>query len=933
MNSQPAPVRSLLGLILICAGLPGLANPVPGDLDPGFRLDSALPSARQVLAAAAHPDGRLLAVFAFAAGPELVALKADGSLDAGFVRRPLPGFWPGQLTVLGDGRILTAYQPAGTPTNTSRIVRLSARGEADPAFSVAVAAPGVSCLAPMPDGALLVGAVITNQTESILDDYLHRVLPDGTFDPGFVQGGSFTRAGSVRTVIPHGDGYVVLGGGGLYRLQRSGQRDESFQPPFDVADAVALLPDGKFLVAGWPLNPPGRNARWLLRLNADATVDNGFPPVAVLGAADRLAVRSDGTSLVGGAFARLGGLERSGLGQLLVDGRVDASFRPHLGMGLPGGIGTSDLQVRGLGELADGRLFVAGRFTDVDGAVTAAPLAVFAKVAVPAQPVIVSLPTRVEIAEGHSLNLMPRLNVPPESTFAWKRGEAVLGTLPELRLRNVQLRDSGSIEFTVTSSGSSISQTVTVEVIGGPSHPGSVDVRFGSAEEFPTRLRVPRLDGFSIVQPAPMAVAAAADGQVLLGGAFSDFGAPRSSFLARLVGDGSVDAAFQFNPELARTARVLQVIAVRSLPEGKVLALAQTTRFPSLPFVSEATPIADAGAVFRLLPDGKLDTGFGIGGYVVLGANVWAMDVDAEGRIVILHRPQFGNPTALRLLPDGRTDATFKAPAFISSSLPSLRHLALQPDGSMFIGGTFETVGGQPRQNLARLLTDGSLDAVFTPPAGILPQVSHVLALADGRVLVGEPPAIPGRSAAFGLMRLLGSGAVDASFQPSAAVTNGVHRLALDGTGRILAAVGSASLLDDVNATIVRLLPDGALDPEFRLGLGAAYLAGSSVSFATDSSGQILLAGDFFQSGGFLRNTVVRLNVNDERRISPRRSAEGRAQLVVNSRAGRTYVVEHSPGLNPAIWTEVTRLAGTGAPLEWTAGAPVTDGFYRVRLE
>lgn len=930
MNSQPAPVRSLLGLILVCAGLPGLANPLPGDPDPGFRLDPALSSAPEVLAAAAHPDGRLLAVFAFAAGPELVALNADGSLDAGFVRRPLPGFWPRQLTVLGDGRILTAYQPAGAPTNTSRIVRLSVRSELDPAFAVEVAAPGVSCLAPMPDGALMVGALIPNGTASDLDDYLHRVLPDGTFDPGFAQSGNFTRAGSVRTVISQGDGYVVLGGGGLYRLNRSGQRDESFQPPFDLADAVVLLPDGKFLVSGWPLNPPGRNSRWLLRLNADATVDNGFPPIAVRGAADRLAVRSDGTSLVGGAFDRFGRLDRSGLALLLSDGRVEAGFAPRLGMDLPDGLGTVDLMVHGLGELADGRTFVAGHFTQVDGAAMNAPLAVFARVSVPAVPIIAGLPARREITEGHTLDLIPRLNVAPESTFEWHRGAVLLGTLPELHLRNVQLRDAGPVRLTVSAPGGSVSGTTVVEVVGGPSHPGSVDVRFGSMEELPIPLSVPRLDGLGVGQRAPAAIAATAEGEVLLGGAFADFGGPRSTFLARLNGDGSVDPAFQFNPVLAPSARVIQVIAVRALPGGKALAAAQTTRSP---IVNPAPPIADAGAVFRLLPDGTPDTSFGTGGRVTLGRNVWAMDLDSAGRIVVLHRPQFGEPTVLRLLADGQSDLTFKAPAFSSANLASLRHLALQPDGSLIIGGTFETVGGQSRQNVARLLAAGSLDPAFVPPTGLLAKVSGLLALGDGRVLVSEPPAVVGTAASFGLVRLLANGAVDASFRPANAVTNGLHRLAHDAAGNILALVSGSPGLADAAGRLVRLRPDGELDPEFRLGLGEAYLAGDTVSFARDPSGQILMAGDLWEPEGLGRHTVVRLNANDERRMVAGRSGEGHAQLRLNSRAGRTYVIEHTPGLDPAQWTEVTRLNGTGALLEWTSGATGTDGFYRARLE
>ena len=41
--------------------------------------------------------------------------------------------------------------------------------------------------------------------------------------------------------------------------------------------------------------------------------------------------------------------------------------------------------------------------------------------------------------------------------------------------------------------------------------------------------------------------------------------------------------------------------------------------------------------------------------------------------------------------------------------------VAVQPDGKVLIGGDFNHVNGQPRNYLARLNTDGSLDTTFDP--------------------------------------------------------------------------------------------------------------------------------------------------------------------------------------------------------------------------
>jgi hypothetical protein len=44
--------------------------------------------------------------------------------------------------------------------------------------------------------------------------------------------------------------------------------------------------------------------------------------------------------------------------------------------------------------------------------------------------------------------------------------------------------------------------------------------------------------------------------------------------------------------------------------------------------------------------------------------------------------------------------------------------LAVQADGKILVGGSFNTLGGQPRYSLGRLNVDGTLDSSFNPGAG-----------------------------------------------------------------------------------------------------------------------------------------------------------------------------------------------------------------------
>jgi len=60
---------------------------------------------------------------------------------------------------------------------------------------------------------------------------------------------------------------------------------------------------------------------------------------------------------------------------------------------------------------------------------------------------------------------------------------------------------------------------------------------------------------------------------------------------------------------------------------------------------------------------------------------------------------------------------------------------AVQPDGKIVVGGSFDTLGGQARENIGRLNPDGSLDTGFNPGAD---DTVRALALqADGKTLAG----------------------------------------------------------------------------------------------------------------------------------------------------------------------------------------------------
>jgi hypothetical protein len=182
-------------------------------------------------------------------------------------------------------------------------------------------------------------------------------------------------------------------------------------------------------------------------------------------------------------------------------------------------------------------------------------------------------------------------------------------------------------------------------------------------------------------------------------------------------------------------------------------------------------------------------------------------------------------------------------------------------------------------------------------------------------------------------VRLLADGSLDPSFSADGILTNGVARLAVDAFSRTVALPYASSGGESAEDVVVRLRLDGEPDPDFVVNVGRTFFHGSGTALLVQNDSQIVVAGDLWQPEGLRRSTVIRLNGSDERRVKPFRLADGRPVLRLNSRTGRNYRVEHSFQLNPAEWTEVKRIAGTGDVVEWIGAGPEADGFYRVLSE
>ncbi len=137
--------------------------------------------------------------------------------------------------------------------------------------------------------------------------------------------------------------------------------------------------------------------------------------------------------------------------------------------------------------------------------------------------------------------------------------------------------------------------------------------------------------------------------------------------------------------------------------------------------------------LLRLLPSGQIDPSF----------NAWkradyavrAVAVQPDGKILIggcftnlgEYPAVVGRLHLARLNPDGSVDASFDpAPTFRGTSSGYVRAMALQPDGRVLIGGSFDFVNGSTRRNLTRLNGDLVMFQAATATSGFSTSVKTI---------------------------------------------------------------------------------------------------------------------------------------------------------------------------------------------------------------
>ncbi len=260
--------------------------------------------------------------------------------------------------------------------------------------------------------------------------------------------------------------------------------------------------------------------------------------------------------------------------------------------------------------------------------------------------------------------------------------------------------------------------------------------------------------------------------------------------------------------------------------------------------------LTPAHAVTNVGAPGDADT---LDANFAVNSTIGATAVQADGKILVAGTfATVGGTTRnniARLNADGTLDAGFNP-----NANGNVVTMAVQADGKILIGGIFTTVGGTTRNNIARLNADGTLDVDFNPNANN--SVVCLAVQADGKIWLGGFFSTMGGTPRGRIARLNADGTLDAGF--SLGLNNSLSGIAVQGDGKTL-IWGSFNAFVGANVItrVARFNVDGTLDAGFNPNPNSGV-----TSAVVQADGKILIAGNFTTVGGTTRNNFARLNAD-----------------------------------------------------------------------
>jgi uncharacterized delta-60 repeat protein len=645
------------------------------------------------------------------------------------------------------------------------------------------------------------------------------------------------------------DGKVLLNNGTV-RLNADGTPDSSYslRAPVTGGAQVAVAPSGEIIVSSQgtvtECNPDGSVAQ--VMLNSDLS------PVNIVVQPDNKVIVWASSSIP------FGSITRPYIARINVDGSLDTSFDPGFG---------PNAQIASVALQSDGKILVGGFFNTFDNipAINLARLnsngtvdTTFTATSYEGDDVPTAI---IEMSDNKIL-----------ACYGITRGILLLN--PD-GSQNAQL---GNISGAGEDFGAVVLQPDGKVLLGGEfnafgPNPATDLIRLNPDGTFDSTFNAsPTLDNFGIGDVTITTLAVDAAGHIYFGP-----GSSATNGFVRLAPDGSPDLTFAPGPAVPG-----QVLGSARSSDGRVFVAGTFLSVGSTPRVGLAS----------FNPDGTLDTTFApTAGIPWTSPQPSLNPVQLFAQLTVLPDGSVllagtftsvgtvGSSGVVHFLSNGTLDTSF------SPTLNSGGHansvVALQ-SGEWVIGGSFTTVNGSPRANIAGFSSNGDLDPVFGTLSGTNGAINLMADRQGGGLYISGSFSEVGSNRNDSLAALNADGSVDTTFADSSlAAGTPIQMLAPMSDGRLMVVTGTSGAANN----LVRLLPSGETDMAYTLpSLGVPYFNEAAVTaLAVDSSGRAIVGlndiGYFTQGGrdnfGAATYTYSLIRLDESGNVDPTFVANG----------------------------------------------------------
>jgi uncharacterized delta-60 repeat protein len=362
--------------------------------------------------------------------------------------------------------------------------------------------------------------------------------------------------------------------------------------------------------------------------------------------------------------------------------------------------------------------------------------------------------------------------------------------------------------------------------LGSFAQPGNLDANFNMNCGSGTNGAIYSLD----IQP---------DGKIILGGNFTNFNAFADGNLDRILPTGGIDGTFIVGTGFDGFVNKIEVLS-----SGKILTAGGFLNIQgnSNTFLGLLNDDGTVNSIFAgvgtnsyvkdfiELPSGKIM----IGGHFLVynGSSMPFLGIIYDG----------GNQ-------DGATNIGAGPDGFVNGIVGT--------SDRAFLFGNFTAYDGHAANGIVKIYHDGTFDSSFDCGLGANSEISSLVVQTDGKIIVGGSFTSFNGVNCNGIVRLNTNGTVDASFNIGTGFSDYVKDMIIQPDGKII-VIGNFNQYNGVNrAKILRLLPNGTLDPVFNPGTGFNLLP-HDLQLTTD--GNVVVVGEFTEYNSTPVGHLVKLN-------------------------------------------------------------------------